>query len=94
MRPPPSVLRLFEDLDVEGLSTPQGENLLIGRLLEDGDSNDIRWLFASLGQPRILRWFETRGGRQLSKRSRAFWYALFGQDSRTGEPLGEQMWPL
>jgi len=69
-------------------------DFLIGRLLEDGDGADLTWLFATLGETRVGRWFRQRGGRQLSRRSRLFWGRVLEVDSGTNVEIGGELWPL
>ena len=88
---PPSIrTRLALDVDL----TVQGhDNILIGRLLEEGNREDLRWLFAELGREAISRWFETQGGRALSARSRALWEVVLGT-SAPENALAKKLWPL
>jgi hypothetical protein len=67
---------------------------LMARVLEDGDSSDLTELFATIGEERVGRWLETRGGRQLSRRSRLFWSLVLGVDASPPHPLGSELWPL
>jgi hypothetical protein len=85
-------LRLFphhpqQDLD----AAPE---LVIGRLLEDGDGRDLRWMFATLGEEAVERWFAERGGRQLSARSRALWRLLLSCEPAAPAAGSEDLWPL
>lgn len=75
----------------EVLASP---NFLIGRLLEDGDGADLRWLFASHGTAAAREWFAFRGGRQLSSRSRAFWTLVLDQQAGPAVATAEELWPL
>jgi len=67
---------------------------LIARVLEDGDSRDLAELFASLGEQRIRSWLAARGGRQLSRRGRAFWSRLLAVEPEACHPLEPDLWPL
>ncbi len=75
----------------EALASP---NFLIGRLLEDGDGADLRWLFASHGTAAARDWFALRGERQLSSRSRAFWTLILNQQTGLAVATAEELWPL
>jgi hypothetical protein len=86
------VLRLFphhapRDLD-------PCPDFVIGRLLEDGDGRDLRWMFATLGEEAVKRWFAERGGRQLSVRSRALWRLLLSCEPAVPAAGSEDLWPL
>lgn len=88
---PESARRLFpgySDMDIE-----RGRSLLISRLLEDGDSADLAWLCRAIPEDELAAWLESRGGRQLSVRSRAFWEVVLGR--RAGvHPERSPLWPL
>jgi hypothetical protein len=55
---------------------------VIARLLEDGDSADLRWLIGAAGEPALAAWLERHGARQLSRRSLAFWQLALGRRAR------------
>lgn len=91
---PPGSRRLFahpEEID------PQNHQpYVVGRLLEEGDSVDLRALTSSLSEDDLKDWFRRRGGRQLSSRSRAFWSLVLGiPETEPPRPeLAEALWPL
>lgn len=69
---------------------------VIGRLLEEGDSADLRALTAAVPEDDLADWLRRRGGRRLSSRSRAFW-SLVLDVPETDMPrpdLAEALWPL
>jgi hypothetical protein len=66
----------------------------IGRLLEEGDRDDLAWLAATVGVAAIADWFDRHGGRLLSRRSRAFWAATLGRPRPPARPIAEALWPL
>lgn len=68
--------------------------LVIGRLLEEGDTGDLRWLVEEVGEEGIAAWVEERGGRQLSRRSRVFWEAVLGVEASPAPEVTEALWPL
>ncbi|MES1243563.1 MAG: hypothetical protein ABUT39_18290 [Acidobacteriota bacterium] len=68
--------------------------LLIGRLLEDGDSHDLAWLCRTVPEAELALWLEARGGRQLSVRSRAFWEVVLGREAGPVAESGSALWPL
>lgn len=76
---------------------------VIGRLLEDGDREDLAWLFRTYGRERIAAWMRRRGARQLSRRSRAFWRTVLGEPEEPNNPdepatedsdIFRALWPL
>ncbi len=88
-RPPQTTHRLFPELDEDAGLTP--DDFVIGRLLEDGDRTDLRWLCSAAGRDRLGAWMARRADRQLSRRSRAFWSLVL--DTRTAD-RDNPLWPL
>jgi len=89
---PEGAHRLFPDHDPEDLRGEEGRSLLCARLLEDGDSADLRWLVGQLGEPAIVAWLAAHGGRQLSSRSRAFWARTLRCEAGPANPVAAQLW--
>lgn len=89
-RLPAHALRLFPDHE-DGASASSWE---IGRLCEDGDSRDLAWLTAVVPEERLADWLERHGGRQLSRRSRAFWEVLLGRPAGPSSEIGHEIWLL
>jgi hypothetical protein len=52
----------------------------------------LRELFAAIGEAEARGWLENRGGRALSRRSRAFWQVVLAAGAAA--PLGRELWPL
>src|SRR5258705_849415 len=93
LRPlPESALRLFSGYRAEELVGEEGRGLLCERLLEDGDSADLRWLLGEIGVAEVAAWFAAQGGRKLSPRSRAFWALVLGRESGPVNPVAAQLW--
>ncbi|HEX7184413.1 MAG TPA: hypothetical protein VF756_21480 [Thermoanaerobaculia bacterium] len=91
---PPGTRRLFPGYEERDL---QGSSLLIARLLEDGDREDLAWLTSTLTEEDLAGWLGRHGGRQLSRRSRAFWEAVLAPlDNPGGDrpDAGDLLWPL
>jgi hypothetical protein len=93
---PAGTRRLFPDSVAADLSPERAPSLLISRLLEDGDAADLAWLLRTLPEAEIAAWVERHGGRQLSRRSRAFWQAVLGVEAKLSEnhSAAEALWPL
>ncbi len=101
MKLPDATRRLFPDLvedgtggfDTGGFDTGDFDtgDFVIGRLLEDGDRDDLRWLAASTGREKLADWLRRRGERQLSSRSRAFWSLVLDVDLAQRD---DALWPL
>ncbi len=91
---PDSSLRLFPHHGREPLAGGEAQALVIGRMLEEGDSTDLRWLVQSVPEQRLAAWLGERGGRQLSRRSRAFWQVILGRQAAPPSETAELLWPL
>lgn len=79
MTPPGATARLFTEPPLDALIAGGDWNMIIRRLLEDGDHLDLNWLLAALGEAPVLAWFERWGGSRLSSRSRAFWALVWNR---------------
>ncbi|HYU33054.1 MAG TPA: hypothetical protein VEW48_12910 [Thermoanaerobaculia bacterium] len=89
---PAHALRLFPGHEESGLdpASPQ----VIARLFEDGDARDLAWLTAAVPEARLAAWLGRHGGRQLSRRSRAFWETVLGRPASPPSGIGSALWPL
>ncbi len=94
MTVPPSAERLFFDVSPSALESEDAEGFVVIRLLDVGDSTDLRGLFSQLSEPVVCRHFIERGSRQLDRRSRALWSLLLDADPGDGSPLGEDFWGI
>ena len=94
---PAGTRRLFAAWDEADLRPERAPALLIARLLEDGDAADLAWLLESFPEPEVAAWLARHGGRQLSRRSRAFWQVALGVEAAPagdGIPEADLLWPL
>jgi hypothetical protein len=91
---PAGARRLFAAWDEEDLTPERASSLLLARLLEDGDAADLTWLTATFPEPEIAAWLARHGGRQLSRRSRAFWEVMLGGEASPANPEAKALWPL
>jgi hypothetical protein len=91
---PPSTARLFAHEDQQLLLAPSGRGLLIARLLEEGDGEDLRWLLAEVPESELRAWVARHGGRKLSRRSRAFWADVLGTPAGEPAAFAAAVWPL
>ncbi len=82
-------------------------DFVIGRVLEEGEEADLRWLTQRVSEARLGEWLEQRGKRQLSRRSYLFWQRLLDlppsfSDSTASNPTAsdhdastrDALWPL
>ncbi|MBZ0113767.1 MAG: hypothetical protein K8J08_14985 [Thermoanaerobaculia bacterium] len=88
---PDSVRARFPDHDALDLLGHPG--FLIGRLLEQGDSQELAWLFDAVSHSEVAAWLSRHGGRVLSARSRALWEQVVGPVSPP-PTLAAELWPL
>ncbi len=82
-----------EDLKLDPFPTGS-RSLVLARLLEDGDHDDLAWLFGALPESEIAAWLGALGERKLSRRSAAYWQTVLGVSA--GEPVAARadLWPL
>lgn len=94
---PAGARRLFAAWAEEDLTPERASSLLIARLLEDGDAADLAWLTGATPESEIAAWLARHGGRQLSRRSRAFWQVVLGIEASPvieDRPEAEALWPF
>jgi hypothetical protein len=91
---PPAARRLFPHYDERSLDLQHSRSLILSRLLEDGDGEDLVWLTANVPEAEIAGWFGRHGGRQLSARSRELWRVLLGCEPGPVHPEAQALWPL
>jgi hypothetical protein len=93
---PADTRRLFPDYAEADLTPERAPSLLISRVLENGDAADLVWLLGTFPESGIAAWVERHGGRQLSRRSRAFWQVVLGVEAERPESRSEAeaLWPL
>ncbi len=91
---PPASCRLFAHYARDRLAVDQALDFVIGRLLEEGETDDLKWLARAVSEEHLAEWLRHRGGRQLTRRSRCFWQVVLG--SRVTPPAFDpaQLWPL
>jgi hypothetical protein len=89
---PPGAQRLFAHY--EAPLPAEAANVVITRLLEDGDRQDLRWLFHHFGRPHLASWVERHGARQLSRRSLWFWRTTLGLGPPELPAVREDLWCL
>ena len=72
----------------------ESRGLLIERLLEDGDGDDLRWLSTVVDESALAAWVARAGARKLSRRSRAFWALVLGVEAAPPAATAVALWPL
>ncbi len=82
-----------EDFTAEEAAALSGSgDFILSILLEDGSSQDLRWLGENFAETSLVRWVEDRGQRQLSKRSLAFWQRVLGVSAQPPAAIAEALW--
>jgi len=91
---PTSSHRLFAHYpDPQRLPDTAAE-FVMARLCEEGDTRDLQWLTTRYPEHQLADWLQTKGARQLSRRSRSFWEIVLDRSvSRSTRRRGE-LWPL
>jgi hypothetical protein len=91
----PAAVRVrFSGYDEAALCQPGYRPFVIGRLLEEGTGEELRWLLATVGKPALAAFVRAHGGRALSRRSRAFWQRVLAVEAAAPPPLVSELWPL
>ncbi len=70
---PEPVQALFWEYDVDALSWKADRDLIIHRVLTEGDWEAVTWLRARLGDEALRVWIVEREGGALSPRQLRFW---------------------
>jgi hypothetical protein len=63
----------FQEYDFSSLDIEKDAELIIGRTLEFGTREELKWLFKTYGAQRIKEFVRARGYRVLSKRGFNYW---------------------
>ena len=72
---PESVRRLFWDIDVNQLDPHKNPEYVIGRILEHGDIEAVRWMFQAFDPELIKKTLSNKKG--FSRVSANFWRLFF-----------------
>ena len=91
---PATVRDRFAGYAESDLVDPAYRDFLVARLMEEGSGEELRWLLRTVGSEPLAALLARRGGRALSRRSRAFWERLLGVRSAPPHPLAQELWPL
>lgn len=89
---PAQTHRLFSHYAAEDAASSAA--FVFGRVLEDGDRHDLAALFNRTGEAPLAAWLAERGGRQLSRRSRAFWSMVLATVAGPCAEGHDDLWPL
>lgn len=79
----PKRLRVFFwDVSFSSLSSREHRDFILGRLLELGDREAIRWVFRTYPRPALVAFLKGRGTDVLSRRNWHFWSSQLGIDRK------------
>jgi len=84
-RPMPHNIRsFFWDVDVDGISIVESAHFIIGRLMEHGDENALRFLLKNYSHDELVQ--VLKNNRAISRRSRIFWRFFLEIDEKSCTP--------
>lgn len=90
---PDATRRLFPGYEPEALTAPGCRDFLIARLLDEGDSDDLRWLFSQLGTDEVRQRLDGPCRGKLSARSERFWRLVLDLTPLAPPAAGDEIWP-
>lgn len=67
---------LFWDVDLKDDEFQKNTFFIIGRILEYGDENDVRWMFKNFKRPQIKQVLSKK--KDLSQKSANYWALILG----------------
>lgn len=68
---------VFWDVDPRALDVLRHRDYILGRVLEKGCIEEVRWVIATYGMNEIHTFLRDRGSPELSRRTVQFWRAAF-----------------
>jgi len=78
---------VFWDVNPRSLDVVLHRDYILGRVLERGGIEEVRWVIASYGMKEIHRFLRDRGSPELSRRTVQFWRAVFkAENEQWAEP--------
>ena len=89
---PGDTRRLFAHYDAPDELAESAPTLVLSRVMEEGDSQDLRWLIDRYSEARIGDWLDRQGHRQLSRRSLSFWRLILDRDDTTIPEDADELW--
>lgn len=91
---PSGATRLFAHYDDLESLVDSAPEMVLARLMEEGDSDDLRWMTTVYSESQIARWFSHQGSTQLSRRSGSFWSLVLDRTSTADRDTTDELWPL
>jgi hypothetical protein len=84
---------LFPHHQPAAVAAPEYRDFLLARLLQEGDRDDLRWLFRAVDANAAAAFVASSGGRKLDRRSRAFWETLLATPASKPAAAAAALWP-
>ncbi len=75
---PVSLKWMLPEYDFREIRLDSHREVIIERVLERGNWEQLRWLFGIYGEKIVVDWVKNHGFRLLSKRSFALWCVVLG----------------
>ncbi len=75
-RLPAELKPLFWEYDFEKLSWAKHRDFIIGKVLDVGTWNDVRWMRTRVDNDELKKWIVDRKGRGLSPQQITFWQLI------------------
>jgi hypothetical protein len=88
---PMSLKPYFQEYDLEALNIKRDADLIILRILEYGNWDEIRWLFLVYPRERIRRFLREHGERWLKPVTFNYWRLLMGIRKWNSAPFEKVM---
>ncbi|MCX6538610.1 MAG: helicase-related protein [Acidobacteria bacterium] len=86
----PETLRpLFWDHAFDALRWPTDRDLVVGRVLQHGGDDAVRWIRDTAGDAALADWIRLRQGRGIDQRQLRFWQAVLGLSAAEVDPWVE-----
>jgi hypothetical protein len=77
VRIPHTLAPFFQEYDLEKVDLQFHKSIIIGRTLEFGTTNELRWLFKIYSKEEIIGFIKEYGYRKLSPKAFSFWRCIF-----------------
>ena len=91
---PSETSRLFPHYELSEGMAEHAPDLVIAKVLEEGDQTDLRWLTTAFPEEDLRFWLLEHADRLLTRRSRSFWRLILDLPHSEEAPPGELLWPL
>jgi hypothetical protein len=75
---PVSLRWMFPEYDFRDIGLDSHRDVIIERVLDRGNWDQLRWLFRTYNEKTVADWVRNHGYRLLSKRSFALWCVALG----------------